>query len=48
MPKNKCRFSYLKTAKNGTYLHWQPLFLFRAYPLRTEKVTPKVTPNLKK
>lgn len=45
MPKNKCRFSYLKTAKNGTYLHWQPLFLFRAYPLKTEKVTLKVTLN---
>lgn len=43
MPKNKCRFSYLKTAKNGTYLHWQPFFLFRVYPLKTEKVTLKVT-----
>lgn len=38
-------FSYLKTAKNGTCLHWQPLFLFRAYPLKTEKVTLKVTLN---
>ncbi len=45
MPKNKCRFSYLKTAKNGTYLHWQPFFLFRTNPKKAEKVTPKVTPN---
>lgn len=45
MQKNKCRFSYLKTAKNGTYLHWQPFFLFRTNPKKAEKVTPKVTPN---
>ena len=43
--KNKCRFSYLKTAKNGTYLLLLHSFLFRANPTKSEKVTLKVTLN---
>lgn len=38
-------FFLSENSKNGTYLHWQPFFLFRVYPLKTEKVTLKVTLN---
>lgn len=42
---NNVHFSILKMQKNGSYLFGMFSFLFRAYSVKIEKVTPKVTPN---
>ena len=42
---NNVHFSTLKMQKNGSYLFCMYSFLFRAYSVKIEKVTPKVTPN---